>query len=53
MAYTAFEDTYLIIYDVDGQDWTDKLRLKMKGEKDGDIMSTSRSWMLEGPPLGE
>lgn len=29
MAQTAFEDTYLSILDVDGPQWTDRLRLKM------------------------
>lgn len=29
MALTAFEDTYLTILDVDGPQWTDKLRARM------------------------
>lgn len=29
MAYTAFEDTYLSILQVDGPEWTDRLRKRM------------------------
>lgn len=32
MAMTAFEDTYLTILDIDGPEWTDKLRNRMKND---------------------
>ena len=46
---TAFEDTYLTVLDVDGPEWTDKLRALMKGadeyDKPQDVPS-ERSWLL-------
>jgi len=48
MAYTAFEDTYATIHDVDGNEWTDKLRHKMIGEMDTDLVGTEREWLLGG-----
>ena len=32
LAYTSMEDTYLTMLDVDGLEWSDKLRSKMKDD---------------------
>lgn len=56
LAETCYEDCYLYIRDVDGDEWADKLRLRMR---DRNGMSTTameessptcseRSWLLEG-----
>jgi hypothetical protein len=42
---TAYEDTYLTILDVDGPEWTDKLRLRMH-DKTKQTVSTEQRWLL-------
>lgn len=47
MAFTAAEDTYLTILDVDGPEWADKLRLRMyDGKADGIIPGQEQLWLL-------
>lgn len=45
MAFTAFEDNYLMLYDIDGAEYTDKLRTKMFCKKDGDAVMTEQTWL--------
>mmetsp|Transcript_24580 Transcript_24580/g.36076 ORF Transcript_24580/g.36076 Transcript_24580/m.36076 type:complete len:373 (+) Transcript_24580:72-1190(+) len=45
MALTAFEDTYLTINDVDGEEWADKLRYKMHDNTD-ETPTTETTWLL-------
>jgi hypothetical protein len=45
LAHTAFEDTYLMINDVDGVDWADFLRYRMNDDIN-DRLSTEQSWLL-------
>jgi hypothetical protein len=45
MAMTAYEDTYLTILDIDGPEWTDKLRARMFDSKTLPE-STEQSWLL-------
>jgi predicted membrane chloride channel (bestrophin family) len=47
MAYTAFEDNYVMISDIDGPEYTDKLRAKMFCKKEGDNISTEQTWLLK------
>lgn len=47
MAMTAYEDIYLAINDIDGPEWTDKLRARMSDK--GATASTGSledSWLL-------
>jgi hypothetical protein len=47
MAFTASEDTYLTILDVDGPEWADKLRLRMyDGKDDSVIPGPEQRWLL-------
>lgn len=42
---TTFEDTYLTILDVDGPEWTDKLRARMHDPNDANL-SQEQAWLL-------
>ena len=44
MAYTAYEDVYLTILDVDGVEATDKLRARM--DSGTTTVSSEQSWLL-------
>lgn len=46
MAYTAFEDTYLMICDLDGAEYTDKLRAKMFCKKQVDDIVDEKTRLL-------
>ena len=46
MAFTAFEDTYLTIRDVDGSAWVDKLRVRMHDGANSDNLPSEQSWLL-------
>lgn len=46
MAMTAYEDTYLTILDVDGPEWTDKLRLRMHDQTQPITYAAEQSWLL-------
>jgi hypothetical protein len=46
MAMTAYEDIYLTILDVDGPEWTDKLRSRMHDKTNNTQVSTEQSWLL-------
>ena len=49
MASVEFEDTYTSIVDIDGQEWTDKLRRKMDGGKHiKGIPKEARAWLHGG-----
>ena len=53
MAFTAFEDTYLTLLDVDGHQWTDKLRLRMfDGRPDGVIPGDEQKWLISSTSAG-
>lgn len=43
---TAYEDTYLTILDVDGPDWTDKLRVRMYDQNSEEELASEQSWLL-------
>jgi hypothetical protein len=45
MALTAFEDTYLTILEIDGPEWTDRLRKRMDGQR------STGNGVLETDPL--
>lgn len=45
MAMTAYEDTYLTILDVDGPEWTDKLRLRMF-DRTQQFYTSEQNWLL-------
>lgn len=45
LAMTAYEDAYLTILDVDGPEWTDRLRKRMH-DASATITSTELSWLL-------
>mmetsp|Transcript_25660 Transcript_25660/g.36197 ORF Transcript_25660/g.36197 Transcript_25660/m.36197 type:complete len:322 (+) Transcript_25660:423-1388(+) len=46
MALTAFEDTYITIYTVDGCEWADKLRYKMRtGPEDSFNPPPEQGWL--------
>ena len=45
MALTALEDTYLTILEIDGPEWTDRLRKRMDGKR------FSGNGVLETDPL--
>jgi predicted membrane chloride channel (bestrophin family) len=47
LACTAYEDTYLTILDVDGQEWTDKLRMKMHGDENDVAFPSEQSFLLD------
>eukprot|EP00523_Entomoneis_sp_CCMP467_P014236 CAMPEP_0168793738 /NCGR_PEP_ID=MMETSP0725-20121227/15246_1 /TAXON_ID=265536 /ORGANISM="Amphiprora sp., Strain CCMP467" /LENGTH=346 /DNA_ID=CAMNT_0008844535 /DNA_START=23 /DNA_END=1065 /DNA_ORIENTATION=- len=49
MAMTAYEDSYLTIYDVDGEEWADKLRRKMDDgkTKTNFFDDDESSWLLK------
>lgn len=52
LASTAFEDTYLIILDVDGREWADRLRARMEERQQCDDISESTAAMTsEHSPL--
>lgn len=46
MALTAFEDTYLTLQDIDGDDAVDMLRVRMQDRADTDSISHEQSWLL-------
>lgn len=52
LAQVAFEETYLTIVDIDGQEWTDKLRRKMDSGRDADaengIPNEAWTWLHGG-----
>lgn len=41
MAMTAYEDTYLTILDIDGPEWTDKLRKRMEHDTTSPITEST------------
>ncbi|CAB9508769.1 Zinc finger, RAN-binding domain containing 2 [Seminavis robusta] len=45
MAHTAFEDTYLTVMDIDGQEWADFLRYRMNDNLT-ERLNTEQSWLL-------
>ena len=46
MALTAFEDNYLIINDIDGPEYADKLRAKMFNKVAEEIVCNEQAWLL-------
>jgi predicted membrane chloride channel (bestrophin family) len=46
MAFTAFEDNYLMIYAIDGPEYADKLRAKMFDKRASDINHSEQTWLL-------
>lgn len=46
MAFTAFEDNYLMINAIDGPDYADKLRAKMFDKIASDISHSEQTWLL-------
>jgi len=46
LACVAYEDTYLTILDVDGEQWADKLRLQMHDGVE-DPLTNEQSWLLQ------
>jgi len=51
MAQTAFEDTYLSILDVDGPQWTDRLRLRMNPKLNRQMHNGIEMYHSERTPL--
>lgn len=49
MALSAYEDTYLTLYDLDGEEWVDELRRKMGGTApvSATVPDAENSWLLE------
>lgn len=47
LAHTAFEDTYLNILDIDGEEWADFLRFRMNDDIN-ERLTTEQSWLLGG-----
>jgi predicted membrane chloride channel (bestrophin family) len=46
MAFTAFEDNYLIINAMDGPEYADKLRVKMFNKRASDISCNEQTWLI-------
>ena len=45
LATHVYEDSYLVILDIDGPEWADKLRYRMHDKSVRDL-STEQSWLL-------
>lgn len=45
MAQVCFEDSYMSIVDMDGEEWTDKLRKKMDGGRGEDVPRQATAWL--------
>ena len=45
MAQVCFEDCYTTIVDIDGEEWTDKLRKKMDAGKSDDLPAAAEAWL--------
>lgn len=53
LARTAYEDTYLTILDVDGPEWTDRLRRRMHDpDSDDHGVSPEQEWLQVSKPNG-
>mmetsp|Transcript_28918 Transcript_28918/g.43673 ORF Transcript_28918/g.43673 Transcript_28918/m.43673 type:complete len:369 (+) Transcript_28918:106-1212(+) len=46
MAYTAFEDTYLTILELDGMDWTDRLHRRLNPIRNNGVQAAAESTPL-------
>lgn len=51
MAMIVFEDTYLCILDMDGPEWTDKLRLRMIDPQQEVTYPSVQCWMPESDDM--